>query len=131
MIAVVEEEALTAERVAALALRGFSAADRLRLRFAFEASSLRQAVELGAELRTLARTAVRIRPGLPLPRGPGRWTITLTTPPTRVAHGPIRRWEDVLRAVARGRPGCRLVGWRPVLDYADADRVLGAEPPPT
>jgi hypothetical protein len=110
-MAPVEEEDL---RVAALPPRGNTAGARTRLRFAFEAATLRQAVQLAAELRTVVRRAARIQPGLPRRPGPRPWTVTLTTPP--VALDSTRRWEHDLGEVARNCPGCRLVGWSPVRD---------------
>jgi CheY-like chemotaxis protein len=66
-----------------------------RLRLSFEASSLRQAVELASELRILGRGAVQVRPA-PLRRlQPLRWNVTLRQGPVRVLivddSAPFRR----------------------------------------
>ena len=91
-----------------------SPADRLCA--SFEVSSLHQAVELAAELRTKRLGTVRIRPAR-LRRLVGRrWKVTLTSAP-----GPIalpRQWANEMQEVARRRSGCRFVGVKPVPDPA-------------
>jgi CheY-like chemotaxis protein len=79
-----------------------------RLRVSFEASSLRQAVELAAELRTMGFGTVEVRPAplrLLIRR---RWDVTLMTAVARpsLALTLVSEMQDV----ARLRAGCRLVG---------------------
>lgn len=96
-----------------------SPADRLRV--SFEVSSLHQAVELAAELRTMRRGTVHIRPA-PLRRLAGRrWDVTLTSAPgpTALPH----EWANEMHEVARWRSGCRFVGVKPVPDATGMRRV--------
>lgn len=83
-----------------------------RLRVSFEVSSLRQAVELAADLRTLRRGTVRVRPA-PLRRLAGRrWDVTLTSGPGLIVLP--REWANEMHELARRRSGCRFVGVKPV-----------------
>jgi CheY-like chemotaxis protein len=77
-----------------------------QLRAEFEASSLRQAVELASELRVMAHGRVQIRPA-PRRLLSRRWNVTLTTPamPRAIARG----WTTELHQLARRHAGCRLV----------------------
>ena len=100
-------------QIRALRELGFTDRDRLSLRFWFEVPSRRNAIELAYQLRSTAKCGVQVRPALRL-RGPLRWTVTLKTPPAPVALEVIRCWEAEM-CMALRRPGCRLVGWRPVL----------------
>jgi CheY-like chemotaxis protein len=79
----------------------------------FEASTLRQAVELASELRAMAHGRVQIRPA---PRRVlnRRWSVTMMTPAT--THVTQSDWTRELRELARRHPGCRFVD--------DALRVL-------
>ena len=87
-----------------------SPADRLRV--SFEVSSLRLAVELAAELRSLRRGTVRVRPA-PLRRLAGRrWDVTLTSGSGLIALP--SEWADEMHELARRRSGCRFVGAKPV-----------------
>ena len=72
----------------------------------FEAASLRQAVELAAELRVVLHSRVQIRPA-PRRLLNRRWDVTMTLPamPRWVA----RDWVTELREVAHRHAGCRLV----------------------
>jgi CheY-like chemotaxis protein len=79
-----------------------------RLRVSFEASSLRHAVDLAAELRTMGLGTVEVRPA-PLRLLTRRWwDVTLVTAGARpsLAMRLVSEMEDL----ARLRPGCRLVG---------------------
>jgi CheY-like chemotaxis protein len=67
-----------------------------RLRVSFEASSLRQAVELAAELRTMGLGTVEVRPAPLRLLTRRRWDVTLMT-------------ALALRDLAHPRTGCRLV----------------------
>ena len=82
-----------------------------RLRFAFQASSFREAVSLAAELRAIAPDVTDVRPSLPGPPGPREWTVALTTPPVPLTLAVVKSWEGVMLAVERRQPGCRFLGW--------------------
>ena len=74
----------------------------------FEASSLRQAVDLGAELRTMGLGTVDVRPAPLRLLTRRRWDVTLLTAVARpsLALRLVTEMEDL----ARLRAGCRLVG---------------------
>ena len=74
-------------------------------RIQFEAVSLRQAVELAAELRVVAHGQVQIRPRPIRPLG-RRWHVTMTQPVPR-AFAPAFTTE--LNELAHRHPGCRFV----------------------
>jgi CheY-like chemotaxis protein len=78
-----------------------------RLRVSFEASSLRLAVELAGELRTMGRGTVQVRPAPRRLLTRRRWDVTLTAAPAPPALA--RKLERELRELARMRPGCRFV----------------------
>jgi hypothetical protein len=101
------------QQIRALRELGFTDHDRLSLRFWFEVPSRRSAIELANQLRSSAKCTVQVRPALRL-RGPLRWTVTLRTPPAPLALEAIRCWE-VEMCMALQRPGCRLIGWKPVM----------------
>jgi hypothetical protein len=84
----------------------------LRLRLSFQASDLREAASLAAELRTIGADAVRVHPSQL--RLPGRrdWTVTLTTPPVPLTVAVIQLWEGEMLAVEHRWPGCLFLGWR-------------------
>ena len=83
--------------------------DRRPLRFLFEATSLRSAVDLADALRSRGGSRVRVRPGSLrlLARRP--WTVVATTPPAPVLASVERLWEAEMRETARRQDGCRLV----------------------
>jgi hypothetical protein len=110
--------------LAALQMLGFTQRDRMSLRFSFEAAKLRQAVELASDLRTIAGNVVQVRPGQPWLRLPGRWNVTLSTPRTPLAPAPIHRLESEVRSIARRHTGCSFVGWEPLLDARDVNRIV-------
>jgi CheY-like chemotaxis protein len=85
-----------------------------RLRVSFEASSLRQAVELASELRTMGRGTVQVRPAPLRLLTQRRWNVTLMTAPVRPAVA--LRLEIEMHDLARPRTGCRLVGVDAVRD---------------
>jgi len=90
-----------------------------RLRLSFQASSLRQAVELAGELRAMGRGRVQVRPA-PLRPAPlrlltqRRWDVTLMTATARPALA--RRLQREMHDLARRRTGCRFVGVNAVRD---------------
>jgi hypothetical protein len=106
------------DALAALANLGFTDRDRLPLRFWFETSSIRQAVELAAELRTIHDSAVQMRPGAQRLGGRSFWRVVVRTPSTLLTRAVIARREGEVQAMA-GRHGCRLIGWAPVVDGVD------------
>jgi CheY-like chemotaxis protein len=61
-----------------------------QLRVSFEALSLRDAVELAAELRTMGRGTIRIRPAPLRTLTRRRWVVTLTTSRLAGADVPLR-----------------------------------------
>ena len=79
------------------------------VRFSFEAESLRQAVEVAAELRRVNPTGVRVRPAQVAAMGSLRWGILVTTPPLEASG--IAALEEVMRRVAWRAPGVRFTGW--------------------
>ena len=109
--------ATTDELLRALASLGFDAADRVRLRFGFDAESSTEAVELARELRARRGHRVHIGPKpLGAAAGTRRWGVALKTPPTPLDEAAIRRLDDEMLAIARRRPGRRYLGWRPMLE---------------
>jgi hypothetical protein len=85
--------------------------DRARLRFSFQAPSLRQAVNLAAELRTLTADVVQVHPSPDMPSGPRAWIVTVTTPPMGLRLEVVLPWEQELLAVEHRWPGCCFLGW--------------------
>jgi hypothetical protein len=83
----------------------------VRLSLSFQASSLRQAVNIAAELRTLGADLARVRPSrLRLPGRPD-WIVTLTTPPLPLTLAVIQLWEGEMLVVEQRWPGCHFFGW--------------------
>jgi hypothetical protein len=79
------------------------------VRFSFETESLRQAVEVAAELRRVNPTGVRVRPAQFAPMGSLRWAILVTTPPLEASE--IAALEEDMRRVSWRAPGLRFTGW--------------------
>ena len=79
------------------------------VRFSFETESLRQAVEVAAELRRVNPTGVRVRPAQFAPMGALRWAILVTTPPLEASE--IAALEEDMRRVGWRAPGLRFTGW--------------------
>jgi hypothetical protein len=102
--------------IAALRTLGFTNVDRIPLRFAFEADSARHAVDLATDLRALGRNRVHLVPQRTGAPNAPVWGVALKTRPTPVGARPIRQLEEEMEAVARGRPGSRYVGWKPMLE---------------
>ncbi len=86
--------------------------ERVRLSLSVQASCLRHAASLAAELRSIGADVVRVHPSQP--RLPGRrdWTVTLTTPPVPLTVAVIQLWEGEMLAVEHRWPGCHFLGWR-------------------
>lgn len=86
--------------------------ENLRLSLSFQASGLREAASLAAELRTIGADAVRVHPLRPHLPGRRDWTVTLTTPPVPLTVAVVQQWEGKMLAVEHRWPGCRFLGWR-------------------
>ena len=118
--------ATTDELLGALTALGFESADRVRLRFGFEAASSGEAVELARELRAHRGHPVHVGPK---PLGDAastrRWGVALKTPPTPLDEEEIRRLDDEMLAIARRHPGRRYLGWRPMLEPLEVKRRAG------
>jgi hypothetical protein len=84
----------------------------VRLSLSFQASSLREAASLAAELRTIGADAVRVHPSRPRLPGQRDWTVTLTTPPVPLTVAVVQLWEGEMLAVEHRWPGCHFLGWR-------------------
>jgi hypothetical protein len=103
------------ELIQALRTLGFTPADRVPLRFAFEADSAREAVDLRGELRVIGGNRVHLVPKLSGAADASTWGVALKTPPTPVVAEAIRQLETEVRLIVRRRPGWRYVGWKPML----------------
>jgi hypothetical protein len=104
------------ELIQALRTLGFTAADRVPLRFAFEADSARDAVDLRSELRVLAGNRIHLVPRLSGAVDGSIWGVALKTPPMPVVAEAIRQLETEIQLIVRSRPGRRYVGWKPMLE---------------
>lgn len=79
-----------------------------QVRFSFEATSLREAVDLAGHLRRVTGNGVRVRPAQTSRLGPFRWAVLVTTGPLEQTG--ISAFEDAIRRVARRSPGVRFTG---------------------
>jgi CheY-like chemotaxis protein len=79
------------------------------VRFAFETSSLRRAVDVTTELRRVTTGGVRVRPSRLADGESLHWEVLLTTGPLD-AHG-ILAFEEEMRRLAWEAPGVRFNGW--------------------
>jgi len=91
-----------------------------RVRFTFEAGSLRQAVEVADQLRRMNPAGVRVRPGRLSRLGSYHWTILVTTRPLDASG--IAALEEEMHWVARRAPGVRLTGWLHLAGPGDSAR---------
>jgi CheY-like chemotaxis protein len=80
-----------------------------RVRFAFEVMSLREAVDVSAELRRLTGTGVQVRPARLPRRGSLHWAILVTRGPLDPSG--ILAAEEEMRRFAWEAPGVRFTGW--------------------
>jgi CheY-like chemotaxis protein len=80
-----------------------------RVRFSFETSSFREAMDVADQLRRITRNEVPVWPARPSHRGTYRWTVLATTDP--LGAGEIAAFQEVMRRVARRAPGLKLTGW--------------------
>jgi CheY-like chemotaxis protein len=79
------------------------------VRFSFEATSLRQAVEAAGMLRRVFPYGVRVRPAQLSRLGAYEWAIVVTTGP--LAAGRTAALEEEMRWVARRAVGVKFTGW--------------------
>ena len=107
--------ALTRDALEALGRYGLGDDDRRRLRFYFEAASLREAVALAHELRAYSADAVHVRPSLRRALRGRPWTVAITTAPAPLAPAVISLWQRAMADIARDRSACRLVGGRALI----------------
>jgi hypothetical protein len=90
----------------------FTDRDRAHLRLSFQATSLRQAGGIAAELGTVAADVPLVHqpaPGLP---GQRNWIVSLTSPPLPLTLEVIQFWEGGMLTIEQRWPGCRFLGWR-------------------
>ena len=92
--------------------QSFAGQDPARLFCCFQASGVRQAAGMSAELRAMAAGSVRVSAAPPRLAGQPDWIVTLTTPTMPLALDVLQRWETAMLAVEHRWPGCRFLGWR-------------------
>ncbi len=81
-----------------------------RVRFSFEAATLRAAVDVADVLRQVAECGVRVRPTVPSRLGgPYRWRILVTSAPLGATG--IAALEEEMQGIARRASGVRFTGW--------------------
>ena len=81
-----------------------------RVRFSFEAATLRDAVDAADLLRQLAECGVRVRPTVHSRlAGPYGWRILVTSAPLGATR--IAALEEEMQGIARRAPGIRFTGW--------------------
>ena len=114
----------SADTLSALRKIGFGERDRLPLRFWFEVSSLREAVDLAAELRTTRGNAVELRPAPRRLVSRRPWRVVLRTPATLLTSAVIASREREMEGRADRWGDCHFIGWTPVLDAADVKRIV-------
>jgi hypothetical protein len=103
------------ETVADLERDGFTEADRMPLRFSFEARGLRTAVDLAGTLRASRHIRVQLRPAGRRLVTSGRWNVLVTTPPAPLVPTVIGLWHEYMTDAAETHAGCAVVGWQPVV----------------
>ena len=81
-----------------------------RVRFSFETSSFREAMDVADQLRRMTRNEVPVWPARLSRRGSFRWAVLATTDP--LGAGEIAAFQEVMRRVARRAPGLKLTGWQ-------------------
>lgn len=108
-------EEVILETVADLERDGFTRADRMQLRFSFEARGLRTAVDLAATLRASRHNRVQLRPAGRRLVTSGRWNVLVTTPPAPLVPAVIQLWHEHMTDAADVHTGCAVVGWQPVV----------------
>ena len=96
---------------------GFTVGDRMRLRFHFEAPSLRVAVELATALRMSRHNRAHVRPALARLLTSRRWNVIVTTPPAPMMRAVIELWAEQLHETAESYEGCRMIDWVPIVTH--------------
>ena len=114
----------TDDLLAALAALGFEPADRVRLRFGFDADSPGDAVALARELRAHRGHRVHVGPKPLEAASTRRWGVALKTPPTALEEDEIRRLDDEMRQIGGRHPRCHYLGWKPMLEPIDVKRRI-------
>ena len=79
------------------------------MRFSFEATSLREAVNVAGDLRRVNAAGVRVRPARGLRMASFHWAILVTTPALEASR--LAAVEEEMRRVAWRAPGIRFTGW--------------------
>jgi hypothetical protein len=108
--------------------------DRVRLRATFEASSLRRAAAVAAELKRIVGEQAQIHPVAPLRASfptvtdSGTWTVELTMPAMQLSSAAIHLWERKLLALEYRWPGSRFLGWTTSAMPAISERRPAAVP---
>jgi hypothetical protein len=92
------------------------------LRFAFEVVGVCEAADLAAELRTLGRGSVQVRPLASRFPSAVRWSVMLTTPAAPLRLDVLQVLEGEMRDVAQRRPGRLLAEIAP--SWARARRAV-------
>jgi hypothetical protein len=105
--------------VAELERAGYTANDRVQLRFSFGVPALRVAADLATTLRMGGHTRVQVRPVATRLLRTHRWRVIATTHPAPIVHAVIRLWEEQMEDTARSHPGCTVLAWEPI-----ATRIL-------
>lgn len=107
------------ERVAAVVARleqaGYTASDRMHLRFSFDVPTLHVAGDLATALRMGGHTRVQVRPAPTRLLSARRWKVIATTHPAPLMQAVIRLWEQQMEDVAHSYPGCTIAGWEPIV----------------
>jgi hypothetical protein len=88
---------------------GDQPASSQRVRFSFEAASVRQAIDVAGRLRRANGRGVRVRPARVSGTSSFQWEIIVTTPVLDTSG--IADLEEEMRRVALEEPGIRFTGW--------------------
>jgi hypothetical protein len=95
-----------------------------RIRFLFEAETLRQAVSAAGRLRSISPDGVKVRPARLSRAGACPWAVLVTTDPLEASA--IASVEDELRRIASRAPGVSFTGWLAL--FGRGESVLVSEP---
>jgi hypothetical protein len=104
-----------AKTLAELETAGYSVGDRMRLRFVFEAPTLRSAVDLANALRLGRHNRAHVRPAARRLLSSHRWNVIVITPPAPFMRSVIELWQEQLCDVSDDHAGCSMVYWEPVV----------------
>jgi hypothetical protein len=78
--------------------------ERISLRFAFEVVGVCEAADFAAELRTLGRGSVQVRPLASRFPSAVRWSVVLTTPAVPLRSDVLHLLEGEMHDAAQRRP---------------------------